>query len=143
MSITSSDNTAAEPKPLFRMPLDLRWSDCDAFNHVNNARYLTYLEEARIRWFAARGVPLITKDHYPVVVQSLLNYKMPITYPSDVVVELFLEREGNTSVTVAHRIASSDGSKLYCDGNVVVVILDGKTHRPIKLPDGFRKALQG
>jgi len=33
---------------LFRTPIALRWSDLDAFNHVNNARYLTFLEQARI-----------------------------------------------------------------------------------------------
>ena len=38
-------------KMLFQMPIELRWRDLDAFNHVNNANFLTYLEEARIRWF--------------------------------------------------------------------------------------------
>ena len=33
---------------VFRTPVSLRWSDLDAFNHVNNSRYLTFLEQARI-----------------------------------------------------------------------------------------------
>src|SRR3546814_4599661 len=36
---------------LFRMPIALRWRDLDAFNHVNNSNFMTYLEESRIRWF--------------------------------------------------------------------------------------------
>src|SRR3546814_7830400 len=43
----SLDNRTA----LFRMPIALRWRDLDAFNHVNNSTFMTYLEEARIRWF--------------------------------------------------------------------------------------------
>jgi acyl-CoA thioester hydrolase len=35
----------------FRMPIEVRWSDCDAFGHVNNAVYLTYLEQARFAYW--------------------------------------------------------------------------------------------
>ena len=36
--------------PLFVAQLAVRWRDLDAFNHVNNSSYLTYLEEARLQW---------------------------------------------------------------------------------------------
>ncbi|MGO4780308.1 acyl-CoA thioesterase, partial [Lysobacter sp. 2RAB21] len=35
---------------LIRIPLSVRWRDLDAFNHVNNSQFLSYLEEARLRW---------------------------------------------------------------------------------------------
>ena len=38
-------------KVLYRHPVTPRWRDLDAFDHVNNSNFLTYLEEARIRWF--------------------------------------------------------------------------------------------
>ena len=47
---------------VFRMSIPLRWSDLDAFNHVNNARYLTFLEQARIEWFESIGEPWVTED---------------------------------------------------------------------------------
>jgi acyl-CoA thioester hydrolase len=37
-------------KPLFVASIDVRWRDLDPFNHVNNANYLTYLEETRLQW---------------------------------------------------------------------------------------------
>ena len=45
----------------------------------------------------------------------------------------------NTSVTVGHRIESTDGATLYSDGNVVLVWIDPKSGRPIPLPDGVRE----
>ena len=70
-----------------------------------------------------------------------LNYRMPIPYPSDVVVELFTDRIGMSSATIGHRILSEDGATLYCDGHVVVVWIDRASGRPIALPETVRAAM--
>ena len=126
---------------VFSLPLDVRWRDLDAFNHVNNSSYLTYLEEARIRWFAGIGEDWVTPEFAPVVASALLNYKAPIPYPSDVRVELFGERLGSSSVTVGHRIVGADGT-LHCDGHVVMVWIDVRTGKPRPLPEGVRHAAE-
>lgn len=130
----------ALPKPLFRMPLQLRWSDLDAFNHVNNARYLTFLEEARIRWFDSIGEAWVTDEFAPVVVSVQLNYRQPIPYPADVEIDLYVEKIGTSSTTIAHRIVSADGKTLYNDGNVVAVWIDRRTGKARPLPESVRKA---
>ncbi|MFT4179332.1 MAG: thioesterase family protein [Thermomonas sp.] len=123
----------------FRMPIQLRWSDLDAFNHVNNARYLTFLEQARIEWFETIGEPWVTEESAPVVASATLNFKRPIEYPANVSVELFTERLGNTSVTIGHRIVADDGT-LHCDGNVVAVWVDRRNGKPTPLPAAVRRA---
>lgn len=129
-------------KPLFRMPLQLRWRDLDAFNHVNNSTFLTYLEEARIRWFESIGEDWVTDEFAPLLAAVQLNYRQPIPYPADVVVELYTDRVGTSSITIGHAIASADGAALYCDGNVVAVWIDRANGRPRSLPDGIRKAVE-
>ena len=124
---------------VFRMPLALRWSDLDAFNHVNNARYLTFLEQARIEWFDSIGEPWVTEDSAPVVASATLYFKRPIEYPAKAFVELFTERLGARSVVIGHRILAEDGS-LYCDGNVVAVWIDRHSGRSTDLPDCVRRA---
>ena len=47
-------NDTARPPLLIRMPLELRWRDLDAFDHVNNASFMTVLEETRVRISARR-----------------------------------------------------------------------------------------
>ena len=58
------------PHAPFRTPVALRWSDLDAFNHVNNARYLTFLEQARIEWFETLDAPWMTDEVAPAHADS-------------------------------------------------------------------------
>ena len=132
----------AAPKILFRMPVALRWRDLDAFQHVNNSNFLTYLEEARIRWFESWNGEWVNDAIMPLLAAVQINYKMPIPYPADVVVALYADKVGNTSCTVGHRIVSADGATLYADGHVVMVWIDRATGRPIPLPDFVRDMAQ-
>ena len=129
--------------PLFRMTIAPRWRDLDAFNHVNNSNFLTYLEEARIQWFASLGREWLSDTMMPLLAAVQLNYRAPIPYPSDVAIALFADRVGSTSVTVGHRIESTDGATLYSDGNVVIVWIDPRNGRPIPLPDSIREMASG
>lgn len=126
---------------LFRMPLDLRWRDLDAFNHVNNANFMTFLEEARIRWFESTGQTWITDGYIPLLAAVQMNYRLPIPYPSSVFVELFAERVGTTSLTIGHRIVD-EADRVHADGHCVLVWIDRGNGRPIPLPDAIRNAAE-
>lgn len=135
--------TALAPAPasLIRIPMPVRWRDLDAFNHVNNSKYLSYLEEARLQWMLT--VPGMGMDDHvaPVVAAAQLNYRRPITWPSNVVIELFVERLGNTSLTVGHRIVDADDADvLFCDGHVVMVWIDRDSGAAAALPEAVREA---
>jgi len=133
--------SAAERKVLFRTELAVRWRDLDAFRHVNNAMYLRYLEEARLRWLLTLDGPWMDEHVAPVVASALVNFKRPIAWPEDVVVELFIDRVGNSSFTLGHRIGSAkDASVLYCDGHVVMVWFDSRSGKSAPLPDCVRAA---
>lgn len=128
-----------QPVALIRVPLSVRWRDLDAFNHVNNSKYLSYLEEARLRWMLSVPGQGLDDHVAPVVAAASLNYRRPIEWPAEVEIELFVERLGNTSVTIGHRIvAANDDSVLYCDGNVVMVWIDRETGRAAPLPEAVR-----
>ncbi len=138
---TQNDAGAAPSADLIRVPMAVRWRDLDAFNHVNNSKYLSYLEEARLHWMM--GVPGQGMDDHvaPVVAAAQLNYRRPITWPAEVVVELFVERLGNTSLSIGHRIVDDeDRSIVYCDGNVVMVWIDRDSGRAAELPHKVREA---
>ena len=137
----SDTSPAARNKQLARIPMSVRWRDMDAMGHVNNAKYVSYLEEARVRWLVT--VPGISlQDRIaPVVAATNVNYRAPIVWPNDIVVELFVERLGNSSVTIGHRIVGGkDGNTLYSDGNVVVVWMDTATGKSAPLPEAVRAA---
>jgi acyl-CoA thioester hydrolase len=126
---------------LLRMPVELRWRDLDAFNHVNNSTFMTYLEEARIRWFDSLGEAWVTDTTVPLLAAVQMNYRRPIPYPSSIVVELDAQRVGTSSVTIGHRIVGGDGGTVHADGHVVMVWVDRASGRPTPLPDAVRRAV--
>ena len=135
-----NDGGANTPVPLIRIPIAVRWRDMDAFGHVNNAMYLSYLEEARIRWLTTLPDVPLNERISPVVAAAQVNYRMPIKWPGDVMVELWIERAGRSSVSFGHRIvAQADDTLLHADGHVVMVWVDARDGRSVPLPDGVRR----
>jgi len=135
------ENSAVAHTALIRVPLSVRWRDLDAFNHVNNSKFLSYLEEARLRWMVTLPGHGMDEHVAPVVAAAHLNYRRPIEWPNEIDVELFVERLGNTSLSVGHRIVGADDpSALYCDGNVVMVWIHRETGQPAALPEPVRAA---
>jgi acyl-CoA thioester hydrolase len=125
---------------LFAIDVEVRWRDLDAFNHVNNASYLGYVEEARVRWFKSLSTDWAGETSAPILAAITMNYRRPIGWPESLRIELFAERLGNKSVTLGHRIISAtQPDLLYADGHAVMVWVsrDGQT---VALPDAIRSA---
>ena len=72
----------SESKVLIRMPIELRWRDLDAFNHVNNSNFMTYLEEARIRWFDSLGEAWVTDATAPLLAAVQMLSLIHISEPT-------------------------------------------------------------
>ena len=135
-------SAGSDPRQIVaRITLAVRWGDMDAFNHVNNAQYLRYLEEARVQWLASIDSISALGPVAPVLAASHVNYRKPIEWPNEIVVELFVEKLGNSSLSVGHRIVDAiDSSVLYSDGSVVLVWIDTRTGASVALPENVRAA---
>jgi acyl-CoA thioester hydrolase len=121
--------------------LDVRWGDMDAYGHVNNAVYATYVEESRLRWFASLPGPWRTDDSAPVIAAQTINYRRQLEWPATLRVALEAERVGRSSLTVAFVIADdADPATVYADGSSVLVWIDPGSGRSIALPDVVRAA---
>ena len=130
-------------KLLIETAIELRWRDLDALNHVNNASFLTFFEEARLRWFATLPGPWTSDAAQPVLAAVHINYRRQLNWPADVRVELYCERIGTTSLTIAHRLFGGGGADvLYADGNCVLVWVDAASGKPVSLPAPVLSACQ-
>jgi acyl-CoA thioester hydrolase len=137
-----SNDSNSDTVLLHIAPISVRWRDLDAFNHVNNSSFLTFLEEARLQWLQQLPGMWMTAHAAPVMAASDLNYRRPIEWPAQVVVELFCTRLGNSSMTIGHRIVdANDDSLLYCDGNVVMVWMDPASGKSVPLPHTVRESI--
>lgn len=129
--------------PVASVPLAVRWGDLDALNHVNNAAFLIYVQEARLAWLAKIDGTWLDPTMMPVVAAVQMNYRRQLAWPAQIVVELAATRIGNSSLTIAHRvIAADDRDCVYADGEVVMVWIDPTSGRSIPLPESIRAACQ-
>ena len=129
-------------KPVFESEMDVRWGDMDAFNHVNNASYLRYIEEARVLWFKQISPDWADPDCAPILAAAQMNYRRPIGWPERLRIVMGAERLGGKSLTLGHRIesATQDGV-LYADGHTVLVWVD-RSGASMLLPDFVRAAAE-
>lgn len=127
--------------PVHAVELDIRWGDLDAYDHVNNATYLTLIEEARMLWFRTFEGGWRSTTAEPVVARTEVNYRRALHHPARVRVELRVERIGRTSMAVSHRIVDAlTPDVLHSDGLTVVVWVDPAGSGPVPVPDNVRRA---
>ncbi|WP_329151296.1 MULTISPECIES: acyl-CoA thioesterase [unclassified Streptomyces] len=112
----------------------LRWSDMDAFGHVNNAVFVRYLEEARIdfmrRLAPGDGSPSFTGGS--VVARHEIDYVRPLVHRhAPVTVELWVTKISAASMTVGYEVKDED--TLYLRASTVVVPYNFTEERPRRL----------
>jgi acyl-CoA thioester hydrolase len=128
---------------LIRVPVSVRWGDMDAFNHVNNSVYSTYLEEARLQWFRTFDGPWANGDAAPVVAAMTIDFRRPIEWPAEVAVELHAGRVGRSSIGLPFRMLDRrDQSIVYAEGDTVLVWTSPKLGTSVPLPEYVVYAMQ-
>ena len=112
-------------KPVFSHVLDVRWREMDALGHVNNAQYLSYVEETRVQWFDSMDHDWQQQAASPIVAAIHMDFRRPLHWPNRIRVSLHAEHRGGRSVRIGHRIcAADDPQQLYAEGHTVLVWVD-------------------
>jgi len=106
----------------------VRWDDIDAFGHVNNAKYLTYIQEARFLWS-----PLLEM----VVAKAEVDYLVPIYVGGrSYDITLWVEQIGNSSFTLGYEVIGDNGVVHAKVKTVqVAVSMETKKSRPLTEPE--------
>lgn len=123
----------------FRHRVAVRWSDMDALGHVNNSRFFTYLEEARLAWLGSLPEPWFDDTQGPVVARASCDFKQPITETVDLTVTIVAGRPGNSSITIHSEITDEAAGTLYAVAEVVLVWIDRRNGNARPLPDSLRR----
>ncbi len=124
----------------FEKRIEIRWSDLDSSQHVNNAVYVSYLEEVRTAWL---GDALRNPDavHEFVLAHVEIDFKRELTLDDRVVVaRCTLARAGTSSIRTAEEILT-EGGELAARAEAVVVARDLNTGASRPLSDAERSAL--
>ena len=122
-----------------RTHLDVRFRDIDAFGHVNNAVFSTFAEQARVQYLLdVIGAP-DGFDRMPLILARItIDYRSPIQLGEQVTIESRVDRIGNRSIAMRHRILAGPDARLAADVGSVLVTYDYAAARPIPVPGEWR-----
>jgi acyl-CoA thioester hydrolase len=113
----------------------VRFRDVDSVGHVNNAVYLTYLEEARIAFLSQTD-----EDPLAMVVARIeIDFRSPAELDETVEVSVIPGGVGTTSFTLHHELRA--GGRLVAEASTVLVAYDYSKNEPRAVPDAWRKLL--
>jgi acyl-CoA thioester hydrolase len=127
---------------VFSHSLEVRFRDCDAMGHVNNAVYFTYLEETRFAYWRslwgpdlqARGTPGI------ILARAEIDYRRPAKSGEVLEIRLSLDRIGRTSIASSYEIVNQNGD-LIANAKTVLVVYDYATGQPVPVSESIRARL--
>ena len=129
-------------KPVHVERLRILWGDMDALGHVNNTMYFRYMEQARIGLFEA----LVPREKRwteigMVIVNATCEFRRALTYPADLEVSVSIEPPGGSSLKTLYEIRVAGDAKPYAEGTAVVVFIDPKRQKPVRIPEEIRGRL--
>lgn len=121
--------------------IPIRGYHLDFYQHVNNARYLEFLEEARWNYFSDTfDTALFEKNGLAFVIVNInINYRMPAVLGDVVCIECSIKKVGSKSVTVYQKLTEKTSGKFIADADVTFVILDIKANKAIPVSDEIKE----
>jgi len=118
----------------------VRWSDMDAYGHVNNAVYLSYVESARLAYMQEVLGPLELEE-LGIVADVKISFRSPAALGETLEVGHRVSRVGETSLVFDFEVRGGDG-RLVAEGSTVHVAFDYGVQRPVPVPEEWRRRIE-
>jgi acyl-CoA thioester hydrolase len=126
----------------YSLAVSPRFADFDALGHVNNAKYITYLEEARVRYaLQVFGLNLFAEDQGMILARTTIDYLLPIRAGQDIQVMVRCARLGRKSFDLSYIISRAADQALVSTASTTIVAYDYKIAKSILIPDSWRQAI--
>jgi acyl-CoA thioester hydrolase len=117
----------------------MRWSDMDAYRHINNTAYLAYLEQARVAMFFHRNEGFSSGT---VIKRHEIDYLRPVVYhPDPLRLELWIDTIRGASFVVHYEVI--DGDRIAARASTTCVTINFVADVPRRLTDEERGILRG
>ena len=128
----------------FFHPIEVRYGDLDPQGHLNNAKYLTYFETARINYFVYLGLFIPGHsflDIGVIMADARVTFHAPVEFGALVKAGVRTSKIGNKSMTVDQNIVNTGTGEILATGQVVLVAYDYHTNKTLPVPDAMRRAI--
>ena len=129
-----------------KIALNVRFMDLDALRHVNNGRYLNFLEEARIAYSQERLDLFNSIEEFNVVVARIeIDFISPILFGEEVGVYTRISKMGTKSFNFESIITATSKSKkerIAAHANQTIVAFDPKINQSIVIPEKIKEQIR-
>lgn len=117
--------------------IPVRFRDLDPLNHVNNAIFNTYYEEARINFIQeVNKLADQLENGYSFVLANIeIAFVNPVEYPAELLIGSGIKKLGNSSITSFQAIYTAENKKLASVAEAHGVWFDLSEQRPSRIPD--------
>ena len=124
--------------------IKVRGYHLDMYQHVNNARYLEFLEEARWQYVESKlDLGDWMKKGYGFVVANInINYRRPATLNAVLEIQSSMAGINQRSATIQQKIIVENTDTVIADARVTFVIIDMKTNQVLPIKDDLRELLE-
>ena len=117
----------------------VRFRDLDPMGHVNNAVFLTYIEQARVAFLAEVGAATGLEDMNMIVARVEIDFKAPVRLGQEVEISVHASRFGTKSFDLDYDLRV-DG-ELVAEAKSVQVAYDYDRREPMQLPADWKEKL--
>ncbi len=123
----------------FSYPLQIRFADLDVLEHVNNAKYFTYMESARLAYFQqVIGWSGERSKLGVILARATCDFKLPLTLGDQIRVCVRVPRIGTKSFEFEYAIVREHDSEAVATGTTVQVAYDYVSNTSIEVPEEWQ-----
>ncbi len=136
-------NVVSFPRAMsFTIEIPVRFRDIDGMQHVNNAVYFTYMEQARSEWYRQlMGIQSVAEFDF-ILAHASCDFQASIGFGEPVVVTAKLTKIGTSSFRFAYELKGKESGTLFATGESVQVCYDYKARKAVPIPPKFRAMLE-
>jgi len=120
--------------------IQVRFRDLDAYGHVNNAVYMSYLEVSRVELIHDLFMRDMAKNIRYLLISVKLDYLQPILLNDRVLVHCIFDEVGRVRFKVKYKVHNGEG-KIFAEGCSEHALFNGNTNRPMRLPEEWKAAV--
>jgi acyl-CoA thioester hydrolase len=127
--------------PAVTIPIAMRFRDLDAYGHVNNSVFFTYLEEARIKLIGEHFRVEMNEEPVFVIAHAACSYTRPIQYDTDLYVTMTIREMRRASFVVDYVMHDAGGTE-YATAETTLVSYDPVKQKATGIPSWLDGALR-
>ncbi|AVC44298.1 thioesterase [Francisella tularensis subsp. novicida] len=129
---------------VFKIITNIRWSDTDKNDHVNNGKYFDYFEEARTTWaYENTGLMAWVKENsiQLVITEQTCKYIFPLKHPNKIQVTQYIAKIGAASMEFEYEIRILGSDEVITRAKAKLACYNAKTGRLQKIPPQLKQLI--